>query len=205
MSGTLLYQTWQTNLLWPKEPPGKLRIDALNTATPYLADEPSFANDLPPVPEQRRLACHYTKLGRGTYFGQWIPPLPEQTWLAYHYTKLGRWTYFGKWNPQYQSRDTFHTSKHNLADEPTFANGPPSTRAEMPCMPLHKTWQMNLFWLMDPPGPEQRCLEYQYTKLGRWTYFGQWNPQDQSRDALNTSTHNLAEEPTLVNGPPIPE
>ena len=24
---------------------------------------------------------------------------------------------------------------------------------------------------------EQRCLEYQYTKIGRWTYFGQWTPQ----------------------------
>ena len=39
-----------------------------------------------------------------------------------------------------------------------------------------------------PLVPEQRCLEYQYTKLGRWTYFGQWTPQYQSRDALNTST-----------------
>ena len=37
-------------------------------------------------------------------------------------------------------------------------------------------WQMNLLWLVDPPVPEQRYLEYQYTKLGRWTYFGQWIP-----------------------------
>ena len=31
-----------------------------------------------------------------------------------------------------------------------------------------------------PPIPkviEQRCLEYQYTKIGRQTYFGQWTPQ----------------------------
>ena len=28
-----------------------------------------------------------------------------------------------------------------------------------------------------PQGIEQRCLEYQYTKIGRWTYFGWWTPQ----------------------------
>ena len=78
--------------------------------------------------------------------------------------------------PWHQSRDDLHTTTQNLADEPTLANGPPSTRAEMTCIPLHKTWQMNLLWPMDP--------------------------QYQSRDALNTSTHNLADEPTLPNGPP---
>ena len=78
----------------------------------------------------------------------------------------------------------------------------PGTRAEIPWIPVHKTWQMNLLWLMDPLVPEQRCLAYQYTKLGRWTYFGQWTPPCyQSRDALNTSTQNLADEPTLANGP----
>ena len=79
----------------------------------------------------------------------------------------------------------------------------PGTRAEVPWIPVHKTWQMNLLWLMDPLVPEQRCLEYQYTKLGRWTYFGHWTPPCyQSRDALNTSTQNLADEPTLADGPP---
>ena len=78
-----------------------------------------------------------------------------------------------------------------------------ATRAEMPCIPVHKTWQMNLLWQMDPLVPEQRCSEYQYTKLGRWTYFGQWTPPCyQSRDALNTSTPNLADEPTLADGCP---
>ena len=73
--------------------------------------------------------------------------------------------------PWYQSRD-------DLADEPSSANDPPSTRAEMTCIPLHKTWLMNLLWPMDPladkpastdgpPVPEQRCLAYQYTQLGR--------------------------------------
>ena len=62
--------------------------------------------------------------------------------------------------------------------------------------------QMNLHWLMEPPVPEQKCHEYQYTKIGRWTYFGWWTPQYQNRDALNTSTQNLADKPTLANGPP---
>ena len=90
--------------------------------------------------------------------------------------------------------------------------------------------QMNLLWLMDLPVPEHRCLAYQYTKLGRWTSFGQWPPSTraemtciplqktsqmnllwlmdapyQSRDALHTTTQNLADEPTLADGPPIPE
>ena len=94
---------------------------------------------------------------------------------------------------QCQSRDPSNTSTQNLADEPTLANGPPSTggemtcaplhktqqmnlhwlmdppstREEMTCIPLHKTWQMNLHWSMDPPVPEQICLEYKYTKLDR--------------------------------------
>ena len=178
-----------------------------------------------PVPEHRCLAYQYTKLGRWTSFGHDLP-VPEQRWLACHYKKLGRWTYFGWWmphtraemtfiplhktwqmnllwlmDPPYQSRDALHTTTHSLADEPTLADAPPSTRAEMPWIPLHKTWQMNLLWPMDPqyqsrdalntstqnladeptladapPVPEQRCIEYQYTKRGRWTYFGQRTP-----------------------------
>ena len=128
--------------------------------------------------------------------------------------------------PWYQNRDDLHATTQNLADEPTLANGPPwvpeqrwlcrwtffcqwphpSTTAEMTCMSLHKTWQMNLLWPRDPPPPvpEQRCHEYQYKKLGRWTYFGQWTPSPhyQSSDAMNTSTQNLADEPSLANGPP---
>ena len=168
-----------------------------------------------------------------------LPPLTDQRWLAYHYTTLGRWTYFGQWTPQHQSRDDLHTTTQNLTDEPTLAIGPPCTRAEMTCIPLHKTWQMNLFWPMDPqhqsrddlhtttqnltdeptlangppctraemtciplhktwqmnllwpmdlPAPEQRCLAYHCTKLGRWTYFGWWTPLYQSRDDLHTTT-----------------
>ena len=67
---------------------------------------------------------------------------------------------------------------------------------------------MNILWQMDLPTPwviEQRCLEYWYTKLGRQTYFGRWNPHSESRiDALNTGTQNLADEHTLADGPPAP-
>ena len=66
--------------------------------------------------------------------------------LEYCYpSKLGRWTLFGQWTPH--------------------------TTSKMTCIPLHKTLQMNLPWLM--------------------------KPQYQSRDDLHTTTQNLADEPTL--------
>ena len=129
------------------------------------------------------------------------PPVSEERWLAIHYTKLGRWIHVGRWTSQYQRRDDLHTTTQNLADEPMLAEGPPSTRAEITCIPLHKTWWMNLHWLMDLPIPEEWWLAYHYTKLGRWTYVGWWTPQYQSRDDLHTTTQNLADEPTLTNGP----
>ena len=191
--------------------------DALNTSTQNLANEPTLANGCPTtlVPEQRCLEYQYTKLGRWTYFGWWTPPVPEQRCLEYQYTILGRWTYFGQWTPQYQSIDALNTSTQNLADEPTLANGPPlhwyqsrddlntSTQnlaneptlangcpttlaPEQRCLEYQYTklgrWTYFGWWT--PPVPEQRCLEYQYTILGRWTYFGQWTPQGNSRDAF---------------------
>ena len=54
---------------------------------------------------------------------------------------------------------------------------PPGTRAMMTYIPPHNTWQMTLIWPIDCPVPEQRSLEYHYTKPGRWTYFGQCPPQ----------------------------
>ena len=68
---------------------------------------------------------------------------------------------------------------------------PPVTREEMPCIPVHTTWQMTLLW----PGVQiwQMNLHLLMT------------PQYQSRDALTTSTHNLADDPTLADGPPIPK
>ena len=75
--------------------------------------------------------------------------------------------------------DAGNTTTPDLADKPTFANG-------------------------SPPVIEHRFLEYWYTKLGRQTYFGRWSPHSILRiDALNTSAPNLADEPTLTNGPPV--
>ena len=79
------------------------------------------------------------------------PPVPKQRWLQYQYNKLGRQTY-------------------------TKPMEPLSTRVEVTCKPLHKTWQMNLLSLMELPGY-------------------------QSRDDLHTTTQNLADEPTLAKGP----
>ena len=42
-----LHQTWQMNLLWLMDLPSESRIDALNTTTPKLADEPTLANGPP--------------------------------------------------------------------------------------------------------------------------------------------------------------
>ena len=75
----------------------------------------------------------------------------------------------------------------------------------MPWILLHQPWQMDL------PSIKHRCLEYNYTKLGRWTSL------QSSIDALNTTTPNLADgppnqwsidalniaTPNLANGPPI--
>ena len=47
--------------------------------------------------------------------------VPEQRWIAYQYT--------------------------NMADKPSLADGPPHTRAEMTCIPLHTTWKLNLLWM----------------------------------------------------------
>ena len=112
--------------------------------------------------------------------------------LEYQYTKLGRQTYFGWWTPLSQARiDALNTTTQNLADKPTLADGPLVNRGETTWIPVHKTWQTNLLWpmdpqstwqtnllwLMDPPQSiKNRCLEYHYTKLGRLTYFGRWTP-----------------------------
>ena len=60
----------------------------------------------------------------------------------------------------YKSKDALNTSTQNLADEPMLADGTPGTRADMPCIPLHTTWQMNIHWPVNPPPniTEQRSL-----------------------------------------------
>ena len=77
-------------------PPSQLSIDALNTATPNLAD-------LPPI-EHRCLEYCYTKLGTST------PQSIEHRCLEYCYTKLGRST------PSQSSIDALNTTTPSLAD-----------------------------------------------------------------------------------------
>ena len=175
--------------------------DALHSHTQYLADEPTLVNGSP-VRQQRCLEYQYTILGRWTYFSQWTLQYLSRDALHTSIHNLADEPTLANWPPWYQSRDALHTHTQNMADESTLANGPSNTTAEMPCIPVHNTWQMKLLWPMDPLVPQQRCLDYQYTKLGRWTYFGRWIPQYQSRDALNISTQYLADEPTLANEPP---
>ena len=281
-------QIWQMSLLWSMDPPGTRTVMTCIPLHKTWQMNLLWSMD-PPVPQQGWLAYHYTKLGRWNYFSNGPPtdtrvvmtcialhkswqmnllwlmkphPVPEQRWLAYHYTKLGGLTYFEQWTPL------------------------PGTRAEMNCIPLHKNWQMNLLWWMDPPAvaeqrwlvyhytklgrgnnfgqwtlwvPQQGWLAYHYTKLGRWTYFGWWiplpgttaemvwiplhktwqmnllwpmdplditagmtciplhktwqmnilwsidsPPRYQRRDDLHTTTQNLADEPTLADDVPHP-
>ena len=199
-----LHKTWQMNLCWPMDPPAHYQSrDALNTSTQNLADEPTLADRHPSTRGEMTCIPLHKTWQMNLCWPMDPPTVPEKRWLAYHYTKLGRQTYIGQWTPQYQKRDDLHTTTQNLADEPTLAHGPShSTRGVMTCIPLHKTQQMNLHWLMDPPVPEERWLSYLYTKLGRRTYVGQWTPWYQRRDDLHTTTQNLADEPTLAIGLP---
>ena len=71
---------------WQIDPPGQLSIDALNTATPNLAQL---------MTEQ----CTYT-------YGRWTPQSIKHRCLEYCYTKLGRSIYieqctytYGRLNP----------------------------------------------------------------------------------------------------------
>ena len=88
--------------------------------------------------------------------------------------------------PNEQSMYALNTDTKNLADKHTLADGPPKEISSL---------------------KGDICLEYQYTKLGRQTYFGRWIPQpppiEYSRDALNTSTQNLAHKNILADGPPM--
>ena len=73
---------WHTNLPWLMDPPSESRIDALNTTTPNLADEPNLTDDpTPQIIEQRCLEYWYTNLGRQTYFGRWTTQVIEQRCL----------------------------------------------------------------------------------------------------------------------------
>ena len=76
----------------------------------------------------------------------------EMTCIPRATQNLTRWTFQWYWTQwtlgSIRAEMTLHTTTQNLADGPTLANGSPYiTRADMTCIPLHKTWQMNLLWL----------------------------------------------------------
>ena len=160
------HKTWQMNLLGQWTPWYQNR-DFLHTSTQKVADEPTLANG-PPVPEQRYHEYQYTKLADEPTLAN-VPPSMRQRCLEYQYTKSGRWTHFSQWTLQYQTKmpwlPVHKTWQMNLFWP--MNPSPPGTRGEMPWIPVHKTWQMNLLGLMDPPVPEQRWLAYHYTKPGR--------------------------------------
>ena len=61
-------------------------------------------------------------------------------------------------DPPGESRiDAFNTTTPNLADKPALADGPPSELRidALNTATLHQMWQMNLLWLMDPPGNQE--------------------------------------------------
>ena len=52
------------NLLWQMDPPSESRIDALNTTTPNMADEPTLAEGPPRESRIDALNTTTPKLGR---------------------------------------------------------------------------------------------------------------------------------------------
>ena len=146
-----LHKTWQMKLIWLMDTSGPRAEMSYIPLHQNLADEPTLANRLP------------------------TSTRAEMTCIPLHKT----WQMNLLWpmdSPGTRAEMTCIPLHLNLADEPTLANGPPtSTRADMTCIPLYKTWQMNLIWLMNiHPVPDQRWLAYQFTKLGRNIYVGQW-------------------------------
>ena len=144
MPWILLCQTWWTNLLWLMEtpqwiknrcleyhytklgrhtyfgwwrPPSELRIDALNTTIPNLADKPSLAKGTPVNSSidalntvhktwQTNIIWQMDPLGNST------PKLADKDTLA-------------DGPPSELRIDALNTATQNLAGEPTLANGQP--------------------------------------------------------------------------------
>ena len=137
MPWILLHQTWQMNLLWlmnllstraemtciPLHQTWQMNLLWLNKWQRFESSSIHHFWDTP----QHFLKTHFClesgflsllELQKSLLVSRVI----ENWCIEYCYTKLGRWTYYGWWTA-------------------------PSTRAEMTCIPLHKTWQMNLLWL----------------------------------------------------------
>ena len=118
--------------------PSQLSIDALNTATPNLADLADIAQ------------CTYIH-------GRMTPWSIKHRCLEYHYTKLGRSSrystmhiYAGQIYPSSQlSIDALNTTTPNLADLADIAQ----------CTYTHGR--------LTTQSIKHRCLEYCYTKLDR--------------------------------------
>ena len=152
MSWLPVHQTWQMDPLSIKHRhfayhyskpgrwiPRQMSIDALNTATPTLADGPPRQSNID------ALNTDYTKLGR------WTQSI-EHRCLEYHYTKVARWTpsikhrcleycytKLNRWTSSQLNIDALNTTTPNLADghpsqfsidtlntaTPNLADGPP--------------------------------------------------------------------------------
>ena len=80
------------------DPPSQLRMDALNTATPNLADGP---------PLQSSTDALNTATSNS---GRWTPQSIKHRCLEYHYTKLGRWP------PSQLNINALNTTTLNWAD-----------------------------------------------------------------------------------------
>ena len=161
MPWILLHQTWQMNLLWPMTPP---------------------------VPEQKWLAYQYTKCGRWTYFG-WTQ------WQRFESSSIHHF-----WDtPQHFLKTYFNLESGFLVFLELQKSLPVSFQRcwrqwqRFERSSIHHFWDTALHFLKthfclesgfllllelqkSPPVPKLRCLAYQYTKHGRWTYFGRWTP-----------------------------
>ena len=155
--------------------PTESRIDALNTATQNLADDPTLANGPPQYLSGDDLHNTTQNLADDRTLTNGPPPQFQSrdalnTTIQTYQTKL-LWTM----DPPIKSRDDLHTNTQNMADELTLANGSPSllgTREEMPWKPLYKLSRQTYFGQWTPLIQEQRWLAYHYPKLGRWPYIG---------------------------------
>ena len=104
--------------------------------------------------------------------GRWTPQGKEQRCLEYQYTKFGRQTYFCWWTPPWCPNTPeappkhCHTTITNFNYEGSYLPGVICNIVVKADLGRWTPWEI-----------EKRCLEYWYTKFGRWTYFCWWTPQ----------------------------
>ena len=61
---------------------------------------------------------------------------------------------------------------------------------------------MNLLWPIDPLYQSRDAMNTSTQNLADEPTLANGPPLYQNRDAMNTSTQNMADKPTLANGPP---